>query len=517
MTTNMFLCDFSGINANHLRSFRYQSLFDVEPWQSLDLSILEGLGVDFDLKIIAQEKFELLKHSPIQLTIIDTLALISVDNNEWQDTITASKVSTHWWESILNTDIKNNKSLYALLSLILQSYAIKSYAINSNNSYATPAIKSLIKTLINNKITLQWYDKTLKQLVYAIIENKPSIVAQLAFYTKRTVSDFINDYRLPIATELKKTAQDNWLGLYFKTPENELKSYSTAIQKFLLGNTTDNMIQKAIKKALMIFNHSYFSKDLNELEQQTHKFNDIHRWLKKLNGTPNFVIGLDNKYRQILRVWLGAGNYYELRKIVEYIAEINREVQTSKTNSSISLNRYLFWQGFQSYIVDYWLLVPTAQLADYRNVNSQNIKPMTYSAKYSEPVILLRFDNYYFIQPLVKRSYEVDLIMTKDVKLLDTSLTAQIFDSQLLYDITPCLIHDHAFLWQPDMARTLKEYFNIQSNNPQHFKPLDYSQKNRRLSLLEEWIGKVKNRNQYYGDISQYTLSYNNRYARHGN
>ena len=129
MTTNMFLCDFSGINANHLRSFRYQSLFDVEPWQSLDLSILEGFGVDFDLKIIAQEKFDLLKHSPIQLTIIDTLALISVDNNEWQDTITASKVSTHWWESILNTDIKNNKSLYALLSLILQSYAIKSLSL----------------------------------------------------------------------------------------------------------------------------------------------------------------------------------------------------------------------------------------------------------------------------------------------------------------------------------------------------------------------------------------------------
>lgn len=509
MTINMFSCDFSAINTDNLRSFNYRSIFDIEPWQNLDLDVLDELGIDFDLKRIAQEKFDLLKQGPTKLSIVDTLALISIDNSEWQNTVTANKVSNHWWESILDTDIKTNKSLYAVLSLILQNYAL-----DSQNIYTASAIKSLTKTLVKNKNILQWHDNTLKQLVYATIQDHPSIIAQLAFAHQQTVSDFLNRYRLPIAKSLKNTAQDSWLTLYFKTPEDKLKNYSTAIQKFLLGSVAINGIQHVKKRALMIFDNDYFSTDLKKLEQETHKFNDIHRWLKNLNRTPDFVTSLDNKHRQILRVWLGAGNYYELRKIVEYIAEINQETQSSK--KSISLSRYEFWQGFQSYIVDYWLLVPQNQLADYTGINSQNIKPMTYSGKYNQPVILLRFDEYYFIQPLVYRAHEVDLIMTNDVKILDRFLSENSFDGNILDTITPCLIHDHFYLWQPNMARTLKEYFTIVSSDPYHFSELNSEKSKERLKNLNRWITQAKERNKEYGDIGQYALSYKERHNRHG-
>lgn len=519
MKVAMFSCDFSHINADRLQTFNYQSLFDVKPWQSLDLSVLEGLGVDFDLKTIAQKKFNILKYTNTDLSVIDTLALISVDNDEWQDTITANKVSTHWWESILDGDVKTNKSLYAVLSLILQSHAI------GNTNHSTLAIKSLTKTLKNNK-TLQWHDSDLKDFVYAVIENNPSVIAKKAFKARQTISEFLEKYRLPIDKKLNTHAQNEWLGLYLKTPEDNLKHYSTAIQKFLLGNEKVSAIKHATKRALMIFNHKYFSTDLKKLEQETHKFSDIHRWLKNLNRTPDFTLSLDNKHRQILRVWLGAGNYYELRKIVEHIANMNQETQGGK--KSISLSRYEFWQGFQSYIVDYWLLVPMNKLNHYDSINSQNIKPMNYSDKYNEPVILLRFDDHYFIQPLVYKANEVDLIMTDDVKILDQSLSAHYFDSNILHTITPCLIHDHFYLWQPDMACTLKEHFNIVSSNPYHFNPLDAEKRKERLKNLNRWVVQAEERNREYGDIDQYLtfcdlldgvkryfLSYNHRLTRH--
>ena len=93
-----------------------------------------------------------------------------------------------------------------------------------------------------------------------------------------------------------------------------------------------------------------------------------------------------------------------------------------------------------------------------------NVKFMSGNDK---PIVLLRTEQFYFIQSL-EVDTSVDLLVTEDLNYLDNLVKQNLINHYSLEDITPCLIHDHQYLWQNDMAICLKD-LGINMSDPQHF------------------------------------------------
>lgn len=515
--TPLFSIDLSHINADAMIPLLHKPIFSSSPWQMLDLSSLQGLDIQTNLRQLSEENFyELVLGKIKNFNIIDVLALTVIQNNDWYDSELAKTVAENWWLSVL--DKNNRKALQASLMLVLQYH-------NDSKSYqGLPSSEALgyLKQAFSSQNETLWSDNILRLSVQSILENRPSRLATLALDNEMTVNQLIKNYSLPVKTEFRKNASNEWLTLYLTLTEQQLSRYSKAIQNFLCQK---NNIQFAVTQAELIFNNRYFKKDLSALEKQTHKFIDIHGWLKDWNKNSEFQKLLDNQYKSILRCWLGAGNYYQLEKAVRYIAQINLE--NIQQNRSISINRYMFWTNYQRYIIDYWLLIPASQQSKYypifattniKLINNKNhlryFDSIVTRNLASVPTVLLKFDNYYFFQPLVNRAGgkdSADLIMTDNVQLLGNLLKSDNIDIHQFDKVEPCLIHDHMYLWQPDMASSLLEQFNItmkesfiRSNNKINHK--------ERLNYIESWY----NSSRFKELLGRYATSYQKRHKRHG-
>ena len=515
-----FTVDFSHINADTMKSLIHQPLFDTTPWQALDLSVLQAVNLDADLKKRAEKKFDTLKIAHTDsFDVIDVLALVIVDNDEWQNKTTAKTVVHNWWLSVLKSH--NQQALYASLVLVLQYHRDPELYGKFAN---IDALKALTAILLTND-SYQWQDDTLKLSVKALLSKQPNRLATVALENHITVHQLLSKHKLPVSTDFESKANAEWLTLYLKLTEKQLSSYSRAINHYLKRRSD---IRFAVSRAESIFSNRYFKTDLSTLEKQTHKFTDIHTWLKEWSKNPEFKQLLGKEYQQILRCWLGAGNYYQLEKAVRYIAQISDE----KANRTI--NRYIFWTNYQQHIVDYWLLIPTNQQNKYYpifataniklvcNKSSRNYtNSMTTSNVSAVPTVLLKFDDYYLIQPLVEGN--ADLVMTSSVALLDKALQSDEIESCVFDNIEPCVIHDHRHLWQRDMALCLKENFNIMMGDPSRFiytpaisdsfthprKSIDHK---ARLENIESWYRYSSHKI----ELDKYAISYQKRRERHG-
>jgi hypothetical protein len=521
-----FAINFSHINANGMQLLTHQRLFDTMPWQTLDLGILQNVDIDTDLKKRAEQKFDTLKIAQTDVfDVIDVLALAIIKNDEWQDKTIAQTVANNWWLSALAVGAQ--QALHASLVLVLQYRRDPTLYQNFAN---TLALKALTNTLVTGNRHI-WQDEKFEYLVMAILSNKPNNFASLALENHVTIKQLLDKYALPVSADFESDARKEWLTSYLKLTESQLGAYSKTINSYLNQKPDINF---AVNRAELIFNNRYFKTDLSTLEKQTHKFTDIHKWLKEWSKTSEFMLLLGKEYRQILRCWLGAGNYYQLEKAVRYIAQVNDE--DIDNNRSISVNRYIFWTNYQQHIVDYWLLIPNNQQNKYHHIfASANVKLVSNKVDFgysnsmaaknaaSVPTVLLKFDNHYFIQPLVNRGGEADLLMTTSVVALDAALQSDEFDSSVFNHIEPCLVHDHMFLWQRDMALCLKENFNIIMSNPNRFvytptfgdsfinpsKTIDHR---GRLENIERWYKYSR----YNTDLEKWAISYQKRHARHG-
>lgn len=521
-----FIADFSHINADTMKLLIHQSLFDNMPWQTLDLSVLQEVDIDADLKKRAEQKFDTLKiNQTSAFSVIDVLALVIIENEEWKNKVIAKTVTNNWWLSAL--EMEDQQALYASLVLVLQYQRNPELYEKFANIYA---LKALIGMLLADD-SYKWQDNMLKLSVKALLSQQPSHFATVALENHITVHQLLSKHKLPVSTDFESKANEEWLALYLKLTEKQLSSYSRAINPYLKRRSD---IHSAVSRAESIFSNRYFKTDLSTLEKQTHKFTDIHIWLKEWNKNPAFKQLLGKEYQQILRCWLGAGNYYQLEKAVRYIAQVNDE--DIESNRSISINRYIFWTNYQQHIIDYWLLIPSNQQAKYQPIfATANIKlvskesTLNYSSSMiaenvaSVPTVLLKFDDYYFIQPLVNTGGKADLVMTSSVALLDSALQPNEIESHVFNNIELNLIHDHMFLWQRDMAMCLKEIFKIIMGNPNRFvytptfgdsfinpsKNIDHK---GRLENIERWYKYSRHKD----ELDKYAISYQKRHVRHG-
>lgn len=443
-----FIIDLLSIKADNLKPFQYRELFNTKPWSELDLSVLNGLDLTIDLSTRAKIKFEELQKGTVEnFDVLDVLALTTIDNQKWQDKVISKRVGEHWWRCLLS-DAKKRDALYA--SLIFCIY------YQDKNFVNRCMVDSLIDCLlVNNKNN--WYDKNLEYIVGCILKNNVKALAEFALSNFFDIELLFKKYPLPVNNYFKTNLEKYWLNSYLRLPSSDITGYDDMISCWL---SQKNDIDFMVERAKQIFDNDYFSKDLKRLEIQTHKFVNIYQWLKKWSVHPSFKAKLDIHHLQILRCWIGAGNYYQLEKTVRKISQIHNEHLKDK-GKNISLNRYFFWTNYQRFIVDYYLLLPKDSYYLYDSIDkNENIKLLTKNHLGSKlyPIIVLRFEEYYFIQPLVFKSPECELVMTADVDFLDSKFNQKSIDISELLSVEPCLIHDFCFGWQQPLVVFLKDF-----------------------------------------------------------
>lgn len=481
----MFKIDFTHINANHLKTFNYRSLFDTEPWNFLDLKVLKDIDLELDLQSRAKLSFDKLSQSPVpNLDIMDILALTTIKNPDWENQDLAEKVANHWWLSLIN-HLTRQKELFVTLIFVLQFQNKLSFYQKFSNIHALTALKHTL--MKGEKHT--WHDKNLEFVSVCLITENPKNFAEFTLLNQYTIKKIRQNYPLPMKDSFIQEARTHWLNAYLELSEKELEEYRQIIQEWLNEKTDINF---AVERTKLIFDNPYFSKDLPTLENQTHKFGDIFHWLKHWSKTPKFRILLGVDYGRVLNAWLGAGNYYQLKKVIEQISKINQEYNDT-TKRSVS--RYTFWERYQQYILDFFLIIPYAQQHKYANLQTENIMGNIRIAKmtntqYLYPVILLKFDKYYFIQTLVGKAPEVDLMMTKDVQTLDKATQEENFNPDITKQVTPCLIHDHYQYWQQDLSYILAKDFQISTKKEQNIKQITINPE--RQKLVKTWLKRRK-------------------------
>ncbi len=507
----MFEVNFSHITTQALQVPKYQSLFDTKPWSDLDLSILQGLDLDMDLPSRAKSRFALLQNDVYaDINVLDVLALVSCHIDDWDNAILANKACYHLWQSVLIGH--NEKPRYALIMCLLQYHQSPLLY----ESLKTDIIfERLIKSLANTDH--QWQDNTQKQILLALLNNSPKDLAKLSIGEKTTPNKLLANYQFSTHETFAKQAQQAWLSLYLMLDAKILTQHTSAINAYLTG---DSSIRHALKQIATIFDHNYFPKDPHQLQDKIHKFTDIHHWLTLYNKRSEFLSGLSLHHRTILRYWLGAGHYHQLKDIISYIAYDQGEGKDGR--GSISINRYWFWTNYQQHILDYCLLLPPSYSHISKRFPQGQFKMMLPSASHTAPIALLRFEGYYFIQSFILGAGYTNLIMTTEYDKLDNALKANVFNPDILDDLAPCLVHDHYMLWQSDAGITLLEEFNIKPSNMEQFevtpklkyplrKPLSKDQHQERLTVLDNWYKKFGNS---YPKSAQ--ISYNSRFKRHG-
>ena len=453
----MFQIDFSRINTDRLASFKaIPSLFSEHQLYPINLDIYGIKWHDLNWENIVEELCDKLADSNSSHISINTIEVLSVFLIQIPKKYDLNTIASQFWLAARKASDDTLKAGLFLITHYHQFSETYSHYTNSQKETYDTIKNSLLDQAKSN--SPKWHDTILQQTLRALLTDDAKILAQTALQKYWNVLQLLQSIKLPYQQKFAEEASFHWLNQYFNQPFHQLEQHNSAIRHWLNLYHTP---QTAAQQARDIFNHSFFKNtSLKALENKIEPFTEIFIWLQKHSKSPDFLSALGQEYRAILRVWLGSGNYYQLENVVKRLDDEKHRI----------MNRYIFWRNYQNHFVDNWLLISQQQFQKYtpqlqNELRSLiNVKFMSGDAK---PIVLLRTEQFYFIQSL-EVDASVDLLVTEDLNYLDNLLKQNLINHCSLEDITPCLIHDHQYLWQNDMAICLKD-LGINMSDPQHF------------------------------------------------
>lgn len=429
-----FTVDLSHINANSYKVIHLQRLFDSEPWSSLDLNILKGLDFDKTLQQHANEAFVLLCQGVSDINLLQMLALLNDTHNDYATF--GDLVAKNLWKSILSDTVSFN----ALIKILIKPLSFGLIA---------PKLKTQARHT-------HWPDEHLQKFVLCIFDKNAEQYAKWCIDCYQPPQFWAQKYELDLPSEFAKKAQIHWFNHYFNLPNREFEHYEPSIKSLIPNHSTK--AQEAF--ALMLIDYPALITRAKQDDTLWSHLTALYQFLKKQSQAIDFLQKLTTIQRQRLKEWVGAGNYNALEKLVNIIAKEKGEFDNKK--GSISVNRYIFWKNYQHHLLDYCLLLPQSYASyakQYPDVNTKILQ--NYHSEYNEPCVLLRFENHYFIQMLIKKADQTNLLMTSEVERIDKALQSVYFDADILDDIEICLEHDHVYLWQYALYTTLKDQYDI--------------------------------------------------------
>ena len=425
--------------------------------------------------------FTQLQQGKTPLNLIQMLILMGWDSKIWNGYEGHSAMES-WWHSALEQEQQGNdipKKMMVLRSVL---------ADRERYPGPEPVIRIMRKQL-KNVVQRQFLQPEERTVILTLLEQNAHKLALFAWQCRQSVTAVLIAQNLPYRLPLVREANLDWLVFWMNGTELQRKQTIPALKSLL--NQQDLSAQLAYAH-IILENDAVYNK-IVQCQEVLVSYAELVRYLSLWNRQREFKSGLSTKQLQRLNHWLGTGNYQTLKNILHEIVHFEAQYASAEDDvrraiKTTSKNRYLFWEHYQHLFRETWLLVSEQIYSDYaacREIdNIKKVSGLTY------PKILIRLGDYFIIQTFVQKGIGVDLVMTTDVGTVEYWLSQDTLSASNFEDLSLCLIHDHVFLWQEALARTLSQHFAILKKN--HHQDMTDIQNSESLTERNRQLGPWK-------------------------
>lgn len=430
----------------------------------------------------AEDLYQKLIQAPIKLELLDIFVLMSWRSEVWK-TPQGQRVMKHWWQSVFDSNMQRT---IMMLRVALADYERWPGPI--------PVVKAMQQELQSLLKKGEWPNKNQIAILLAIIKQDALMLATLAFVAKQTVQLAMQTVNLPVNLPIVLTAEEHWLDCWFTLKPVNQKDFSKHFHQMLHENLP---LERKIQFGKVILNTVHLPHGLDSLKNKVGHYPDIVTWLSNCIKKHEFKINFSNEEKKRLNCWVGTGNYEALKTLLTKIA-LGETEDINKT-----LNRYRFWNNYQHLFEETWFLLPPDLYARYPDVH--RLRSVRVILGYSYPMALIKIRNYYFIQTFIGGGTDVDFLATENIENIEIMLSNLEMSYTRLSAQNWCLIHDHFFCWQADLAYILDKNFAITPTGAV-INITEYMDKNYMLEVkreefqkdrkegIEIWLSKAKRR-----------------------
>lgn len=392
--------------------------------------------------------FEKLIHGTLDLDLIQVCALMGWEDNQWK-TKEGQKAMRHWWLSALEKNQQGESTICLLMVVRVVLADTERY----------PAPKDIIQIMSNTLETLIKEDKYVcrnKQVLMFIITKKANELAQMAFQHQKLVVKLLKEANLPTKLTIVEEATILWFKTWLRSKLTVRQKMATLLNALLQPLSISQ--QQVFAKTLL--NDSTLAKPISELRKIIENYPEIIYWLSLCDRENQFRAPFNIEEINRLNCWVGSGNYQSLRKL---LLEITQQVSFDPKTLEKTDNRYIFWENYQHLFRESWLLV--SENIYNTTTGIKHLKNVKIITQWRYPIILIRIGNYYILQRFIDVGTSVDLIMIDDSKRMEELLSNNNIRHTEITQLSICLIHDHLYKWQADLAYCLETVFNIKPHN----------------------------------------------------
>lgn len=397
--------------------------------------------------------FESLVVGTMQLDVMTVLALMSWQDNLWVSS-NGKEAMKNFWLSALESKEEGNHTYYFMMILRVILSDAERYPAPTN---VIQTMTSSLRELITQGEVKQ-YDTSI-DILKIFTDEKEAIhqeksLAKLAFNQTESVRSLMKKAGFPYKLPIVKNANFHWLKHYINSSFTVRKNLNISVNEVL---NSYKKLKDQQSMAKLILSEPLFNRSLITLAKTIEDFPEFIHWLSICDRNKLFREKFTPHEIQQLNIWVGTGNYQSLSKLLVEITKYESsdpEAAISRTKS-----RYIFWENYQHLFRESWLLVSSSTYNNHAELKKlKNVKILN---GMSNPVILIRIGQYYLAQMFIESASNVDFFMVDNASRMETLLDALEVSFFQLKQQNVCLVHDHRYKWQADLAFVLDKSFNI--------------------------------------------------------
>lgn len=398
--------------------------------------------------------FESLVKGAIRLDVMAVLTLMSWQDNLWVSSDGEIAMKNFWLSALNHKNEGNNTYYFMMILRVILSDAERYPAPTNVIQTMTNSLKELINQgyIKNNAVSINIL-KIFVDQTDSVSQEKS--LAKLAFNKSSSVSSLMKDYDFPHKLPIVKNANFYWLKDYINSNFSLRKNLNASLNEIL---NSYKKVKDQQKVAKLIINEPLFDQSPKELVKKIEDFPEFVHWLSICDRNKLFREQLTPNEIQHLNIWVGTGNYQSLSKL---LVEITRYESSDFEAVNRTKNRYIFWENYQHLFRESWLLVSSSTYNNHTELKKlKNVKILN---GMSNPIILIRIGKYYLAQMFIESAANIDFFMIDNASRMEILLDALGVSFFQLTQLKVCLIHDHRYKWQADLAFILDKFFNISS------------------------------------------------------
>lgn len=396
-----------------------------------------------------QALYDRLKQAPIKLSLIDILVLMGWRSDLWLSD-DGQAAMQHWWQSALADTERPVLRLIMMLRVVLA------------DGERWPGPKPVIQAMSDEMQALikrgQWPHPTQAELLLILARQEAAQLAALAIKQSQSVRALLQEVSLPTSIPVVMEAEEQWLVLWLKQNKSKRSNMAVQLRQLL---RTDLTLQRQQRLAKQILACPHLPQQPKDLKAKVADYPEIVTWLSACARQIEFKQALAIQEMQLLRCWIGTGNYEALRGLLLQVAADH----TDQDNIKKTENRYIFWRNYQDFFEETWLLLPSEIYHTSIDIPKlTSVRELSHSV---DPIAVLKIGSYYIFQMFIAKgkSGQSDLMMTQDLSRVEELLQKPQISYDEIKQLNLCLIHDHYLFWQADLAQTLDQSFSIKSHS----------------------------------------------------